>query len=95
MPSRTLRAPALARAKRSPLRSAGNLLQRAEQAAAVGRFAATEVLAKVTGSTALRQRASDEFETYLKLNAQALRLPSSAVDGLKTRFAKMRMKLKD
>lgn len=85
---------AVAQAKRSPRRFTGNFIQRAEQAAAVGRFEAADVIAKVTGSSAMRQRASNEFETYLKLNAQALRLPSSAVDSLTRQFAKTRMKLK-
>jgi hypothetical protein len=87
-------APAVAQAQRSPRRLSGNFLQRAEQAAAVGRFEAADILAKVTGSSAMRQRASNEFETYLKLNAQALRLPSSAVDSLTRQFAKTRIKSK-
>lgn len=77
-----------------PLTYSGNLLQRAEQAAAVGRHAALNTLAKVTGSTALQNRAASEFETYLKLNAQALRLPSTALGNLTEQFAKSRMKLK-
>lgn len=87
-------APALARAKRSPRGFAGNFLQRAEQAAALGRSEAADFLGKATGSSALRKRASNEFETYLKLNAQALRLPSSAVDSLTRQLAKARKKLK-
>lgn len=87
-------APAVNQVKRSPKRFAGSILQRAEQAAAVGRFEAIDVLAKVLGSSAMRQRASNEFETYLKLNAQALRLPSSAVGSLTRQIAKARTKLK-
>ena len=77
-----------------PLSYSGGLLQRAEQAAAVGRHVALDTLAKVTGSTALRNRATSEFETYLKLNAQALRLPSTALGSLTEQFAKARMKFK-
>ncbi len=77
-----------------PLSYSGNLLQRAEQAAAVGRHVALDTLAKVTGSTTLRNRATSEFETYLKLNAQALRLPSTALGSLTEQFAKARMKFK-
>lgn len=78
----TLRERSPPQAARSPQSFTGNLLERAEQAAAIGRHVAADKLADLTGSTRMRARATQEFETYLKLNAQALRLPSSAIGGL-------------
>ncbi|HQR70082.1 MAG TPA: hypothetical protein PLE54_05735 [Burkholderiaceae bacterium] len=78
----------------APASMSGGLLQRAEQAAALGRFTAADALAKLTGSSTLRQRATSEFETYLKLNAQALRLPTSAIGSLARQFAKKSSMLK-
>jgi len=77
-----------------PQRFSGDFLERAEQAAALGRQAAADALADLTGSTRMRARATREFEAYLKLNAQALRVPSSAIDGLAQKFGKLRAKLK-
>lgn len=87
-------APAAGQPTQPPPRYSGNLFQRAGQTAAEGRYAAAQVLAKVTGSSAWRDRATHEFDTYLKLHAQALRVPSSAVDALQRQFAKTRMKSK-
>lgn len=79
-------------AARSPRSFTGNLLERAEQAAAIGRQVAADKLADLTGSTRMRERATREFETYLKLNAQALRLPSSAIDSLAQKLGRLRAK---
>lgn len=77
-------------AAQAPRSFTGNFVERAGQAAAIGRQAAADTLADMTGSPRMRARATHEFETYLKLNAQALRLPTSAIDSLAQKLGRLR-----